>query len=146
MNNIPNAQGYDCKKVVYQAWYMKPIPQKLICIGNYSQVLRIIYISLTNLKTKSKEMEDFKDATVRAITALKCLGIQHDADLYQIEIPPVGTVLRKGFMNTGDLILTTRIREELVALQDKAINDINQQVAYYMGMNMLENPEDYGLI
>jgi len=118
------------------------------CITNtgYNQVLRIIYISLTNLKTNSKEMEDFKDATVRAITALKCLGIQHDADLYQIEIPPVGTVLRKGFMNTGDLILTTRIREELVALQDKAINDINQQVAYYMGMNMLENPEDYGLI
>lgn len=91
-------------------------------------------------------MEDFKDATVRAITALKCLGIENEIDLYQIEIPPVGTILRKGFMGIGDLRMTLRIREELVALQDKAIENINKQAAYYIGMNMLENPEDYGLI
>lgn len=91
-------------------------------------------------------MEDFKDATVRAITALKCLGIEYDIELYQIEIPPVGTVLRKGFLGIGQFTLTTRIREELIALQDKVIEDINNQANYYTAMNMLENPEDYGLI
>ena len=91
-------------------------------------------------------MEDFKDATVRAITALKCLGIETTIELYLADIPPVGTVLRKGFMTIGDFKLNSKLREELIVLQEEAINQINNDAAYYIGMNMLDNPENYGLI
>jgi len=91
-------------------------------------------------------MEEFKDTTVRALTALKYLGIKYEIELCQIEIPPVGTVLKKGFMGIGNFTMTSRTREELVALQDEVIKDINKQVASYMGMHMLDHPEDYGLI
>jgi hypothetical protein len=91
-------------------------------------------------------MEDFKDATVRAITALKCLNIESTIELYVADIPPVGTVLRKGFMTIGDFKLTNTVREELIALQKEAINQVNHDAAYYMGIDMLDNPENYGLI
>jgi hypothetical protein len=91
-------------------------------------------------------MEDFENATVRAITALKCLGITNYIELYQVEIPPVGTVLRPGFMVIDSLKLSKKVREELVELQDQAVKRVEKESAQYIGQMMLDNPENYGLV
>lgn len=91
-------------------------------------------------------MEKFNDITVRAEAALKCLGVETPDDLYFIEIPPVGTVLKKGFMGIGRITLTSKTREEIISLQEEVIREIHHDAEFYMAQQMLDNPEDYGLI
>lgn len=91
-------------------------------------------------------MRHFEDITVRAKTALRYLGIETMSDLCFFDIPPAGTILYEGFRGIGSLTLTNRCREELIALQDQAIRNMDREAAYHIGMQMLHNPEDYGLI
>ena len=94
-------------------------------------------------------MEDL-GLTVRSITVLNALKITDVYDLYDYTLPPVGTVIQKGsypfFPFRPKITMTKSIYDELCVLQNSVRNKVDTSIAQQMAEQMLDYPEDYGLI
>jgi hypothetical protein len=85
--------------------------------------------------------------TVRALTVLKALGIKDEYDLYDYELPLPGTVVQKApFPWMQPLTMGTRTYEELTKLKEFVIYQTDKAVNEQLAQQMLDYPEDYGLI
>lgn len=85
--------------------------------------------------------------TVRALTVLKAIGVKDEYDLYDMDIPLPGTVVRRSpFFFMSNLTMSKKAYIEIMELKDHIIRKVDQSIALQMAQQMLDYPEDYGLI
>ena len=85
--------------------------------------------------------------TVRALTVLKALGVNDEYDLYDKDIPVPGTIVRRsGFFFIPDLAMCEKAYKEITELKDHITREIDRSIGEQMAQQMLDHPEDYGLI
>ena len=85
--------------------------------------------------------------TVRALTVLKALGVNDEYDLYDMDIPLPGKIVRKsGFFFIPDLTMSKKAYVEIMDLKDHIIREVDRSISLQMAQQMLDYPEDYGLI